>query len=322
MDIKNKQPLVTILITNYNHGNYLAEAIESALKQTYSYIEIIVIDDGSTDNSLSVIERFKGKIITITKENGGQASAINTGFDNCHGDIICLLDADDIWLPHKVENIVKAFTDKDELVSIVYHQVQNINQTGEPQDKLLPRYKPVKGKITRQVVKAGGWFPFPPSTALSFSRDFLSWVMNIPEMQFKTYADAYLGGLAPFFGEVVGIDEVLSYYRYPVDKNHNYSALSKNAKETQKILQEYELREQVLNATMRNLGLKTKFSLTDNLPYQLLRYKLGLPINLISLSLLVLQNPWELRFFSKVKFAFALWAKNLTALDEYGQKIP
>ncbi|MGH2414794.1 MAG: glycosyltransferase family 2 protein, partial [Microcystaceae cyanobacterium] len=102
------QPLVSVLITNYNCGHYLQEAIDSALNQTYSPIETIVVDDGSTDDSRELLASYKDRIIPVFKENGGQASAINAGFPISQGEIICSLDGDDVWLPTKVEEVVKA----------------------------------------------------------------------------------------------------------------------------------------------------------------------------------------------------------------------
>ena len=79
-DIVENNPLVSILINNYNYGYFLGAAIESALSQTYQNIEIIVVDDGSTDNSREIIAHYGNHIIPILKENGGQASAFNAGF--------------------------------------------------------------------------------------------------------------------------------------------------------------------------------------------------------------------------------------------------
>jgi|SRR5262249_8595399 len=87
------RPLASILINNYNYGRFLDEAINSALSQNYPRKEIIVVDDGSTDNSREIISRYGDRIIPIFKENGGQASAVNAGVARCHGDILCFLDS-------------------------------------------------------------------------------------------------------------------------------------------------------------------------------------------------------------------------------------
>ncbi len=94
-------PLVSILINNYNYGKFLKQAVDSCLNQTYENIEVIVVDDGSTDDSKQIINSLCDQIIPVLKQNGGQASAINAGFRVSSGDIICLLDADDLYLPER-----------------------------------------------------------------------------------------------------------------------------------------------------------------------------------------------------------------------------
>lgn len=107
--MKKTETLVSILINNYNYGRFLPNAIDSALKQTYPNIEVVVVDDGSTDNSREVINSYIDQIIPVFKNNGGQASAINAGFAASKGEIICFLDADDIFLPDKVSEVVNMF---------------------------------------------------------------------------------------------------------------------------------------------------------------------------------------------------------------------
>src|ERR687885_1217665 len=99
MNLENS--LVSILICNYNYAQYVKEAIDSALNQTYSNTEVIVIDDGSTDNSREIIASYGDKIIPILKQNSGQASAFNVGFAISKGDIICFLDSDDTFSAEK-----------------------------------------------------------------------------------------------------------------------------------------------------------------------------------------------------------------------------
>ena len=92
-------PKVSILINNYNYGRFLAEAIDSALAQTYKNLEVIVVDDGSTDNSREIIASYSDRIVPVLKENGGQASAFNAGFERARSDWIAFLDSDDIFFP-------------------------------------------------------------------------------------------------------------------------------------------------------------------------------------------------------------------------------
>jgi glycosyltransferase involved in cell wall biosynthesis len=97
-----QNPLVSIIINNYNYGRFVREAIDSGLNQTYSHKEVIVVDDGSTDDSREIIASYGNGITSVLKENGGQASAFNAGFAVSQGDIICFLDADDIFYLRKL----------------------------------------------------------------------------------------------------------------------------------------------------------------------------------------------------------------------------
>ena len=99
-------PKVSIVINNYNYGRFLADAIDSALTQTHPQLEVIVVDDGSTDNSREVIARYGDRIRPILKPNGGQASAMNAGVAASTGDIIFFLDSDDMLLPEAAETVV------------------------------------------------------------------------------------------------------------------------------------------------------------------------------------------------------------------------
>src|SRR3712207_698742 len=104
-------PLVSIIITSYNYELYIKETINSALNQTYSNIEVIVVDDGSKDDSPNIIAEFGNQIIPILKINGGQASAFNAGFNTSKGEIVIFLDSDDVLLPTAIERVVTFFND-------------------------------------------------------------------------------------------------------------------------------------------------------------------------------------------------------------------
>ena len=300
----NHLPLVSVLISNYNCDRYLASSINSAINQTYPNTEIIVVDDGSTDNSRQLIESYQNNITALFKANGGQASAFNAGFAVSKGEIICLLDADDLWLPSKVEQVVTAFNNYLS-AAVVYHKVQNINSTDTPMGKPWPPYKPIVGNISQLVNRTGGWWPFPPSTALSFSSQFLTAVMDIPEAEYRLCADAYLADIAPFFGEVVGIERVLSQFRI-----HDANNWSKEKNQWQRAVEYDRLRVDRVNNVLNKHNLDFKINLSDRWPYQWLQYKLGKEHNLWKLSRLVWENPWEYRQVSKVKTLVKLWLES------------
>lgn len=110
-----ERSLVSIIIPTYNSAEYIAETIDSALKQTYEPKEVIVVDDGSTDNTRDIIKSYVRRVKYIRKENGGPASARNLGIKESNGEFIALLDSDDIWLPEKLEFQIKLIEDDDRI---------------------------------------------------------------------------------------------------------------------------------------------------------------------------------------------------------------
>lgn len=96
---KNATPLLSVVIPCYNTERYLGEAIQSVLDQAYAPLEIIVVDDGSTDSSGDVARRFDSVVQCIRQENGGISRARNTGIERAKGELLAFLDADDLWTP-------------------------------------------------------------------------------------------------------------------------------------------------------------------------------------------------------------------------------
>lgn len=121
-NIKNTNPKVSIIIPVYNGANYIKHAIDSALDQTYNNTEVLVINDGSTDNGLTeqIAQSYGDRIRYIKKENGGVASALNMGIENMSGDLFAWLSHDDVYKPHKVQT-----------------QVDFWVELGFPQDKII-----------------------------------------------------------------------------------------------------------------------------------------------------------------------------------------
>ncbi|MEP7270436.1 MAG: glycosyltransferase family A protein [Acidobacteriota bacterium] len=99
----NHATLISVVIPVYNGERHLAAAIESALAQTYPGIEVIVVDDGSTDSSASIAMRFGERVTLVTQHRGGAGPARNHGVDRARGDLLAFLDADDLWLPNKTK---------------------------------------------------------------------------------------------------------------------------------------------------------------------------------------------------------------------------
>jgi glycosyltransferase involved in cell wall biosynthesis len=202
MNVKKKRPdmpLVSILINNYNYGHYLRAAINSALEQTYPNVEIIVVDDGSTDNSREIISEFGNKIIPVLKENGGQASAFNAGFAASKGDIICFLDSDDLFLPNKVEVVVKAMHHNSVGWCFHYNIKLKTNEVDEKLKELakLSDAKPLGSMLSeidfRSQIKKAKLPSFAPATSgLCYRRSLLKKIFPLPVAEDVYVNDLYL----------------------------------------------------------------------------------------------------------------------------------
>ena len=185
-----ERPLVSILINNYNYAPFLSEAIDSALSQTYRNVEVVVVDDGSTDCSREVIKRYGNRIIPVMKENGGQASAFNAGFAASKGDLVCFLDSDDLFLPEKVSGIVRIFAENPSCGWCFDNVLHFDDKNGE-------RYPPPApwkfGPWDVREMIAGGRAPYfaTATSGLSFRRSTLDQILPMPEI-IRITSDGYL----------------------------------------------------------------------------------------------------------------------------------
>ncbi|MCK4819314.1 glycosyltransferase family 2 protein, partial [bacterium] len=118
-------PNVSVIIPTCNRAEYITQAIDSVLAQTYTDYEIIVVDDGSTDNTKEVMEPYMDRIRYIYQENAGVSAARNTGIKAAKGDWVAFLDSDDEWLPGKLAVQIRAVERHPQLVA---HMV-NVNLT-------------------------------------------------------------------------------------------------------------------------------------------------------------------------------------------------
>jgi glycosyltransferase involved in cell wall biosynthesis len=124
-------PLVSAAITTYNRARYLPEAIESVLAQTVDDVEVIVVDDGSTDETKEVVEPYLERIHYVRQPNSGRSAARNAAVDLATGEFVAFCDSDDRWLPTRLERQLEAFGGRDE-IGMVHGQVDLIDEEGAP----------------------------------------------------------------------------------------------------------------------------------------------------------------------------------------------
>jgi glycosyltransferase involved in cell wall biosynthesis len=225
--ISGWQPLVSIIIDNYNYGQFLPEAIDSALGQTYPKIEVIVVDDGSTDHSREVIASYGAQIIPALKTNGGQASAFNAGFALSRGEIIIFLDADDMLLPSIVEDVAHEFQTNPDIAKVQY-RLAVVDAAGAPTGTLIPseRVRMLAGDIRRHVLAFPDDVPYPATSGHAFSADILRRILPAPEQAYgRVGADLYLYHLSSLCAPVALLETVGAYYRAHGANNHHVGEL-------------------------------------------------------------------------------------------------
>ena len=156
-------PTVSIIIPTYNREHLLSRAIQSVLNQTYQDFELIIVDDGSTDDTGEVVKNFNCEIIKYIRhdKNRGLAAARNTGIRIARGDYIAFQDSDDEWMPEKLEKQIRAFETASPAVGIVYtgrYRIINDKKDYAPPAKWTPR----DGDLSCSLLKAC-WVS-PPTT--------------------------------------------------------------------------------------------------------------------------------------------------------------
>lgn len=207
--------LASIIVTSYNYEAYIREAVASAQAQTYGNTEIVICDDGSTDQSVRVIRELAAgdpRIRCLAKANGGQASALNAAVSVAQGDLLCLLDADDVFHRDKVKQVVRLFQ-ADPHIGMVVHPLARISAEGRLRGR-IPQFGALRSGDLRPVVlqRAGCWGSVPAS-GVSLSRACAQAIFPIPEGPFRSEADGFIVTQAPLFGRVGVLADALTLYR-------------------------------------------------------------------------------------------------------------
>ncbi len=199
---------VSIVVNNYNYGRFLERAIDSALAQDYPDLEVLVVDDGSTDNSRDLIASFGDRIIPVLKSNGGQGSAFNAGFDASSGDIVMFLDADDELHPNCASEVVRAMRPG---VSKVHFNLLCVDEVGQP---IGPYVKePLPDGDQAEELATHGLIVSMPTSGNAFARGYLRKVLPMPAEKWRVSADVYLHSLSAFAGRTAALQTPLGLYR-------------------------------------------------------------------------------------------------------------
>ena len=207
-------PLISVLIDTYNSGQFIEQAIDSVLAQDFppELREILVVDDGSTDDTAARVGKYSDRIQFFSKPNGGQASALNFGIARAQGEIVAFLDGDDYWLPAKLCRVAAKFCEHPK-AGMVYHNFFYQRDVDSPSSCQLPDsgLAGLSGSIpdSRKSLLS---YDIPLCTALAFRRSVLQRLLPIPE-SLVVQADAHLSASVIFLAPIAYIREPLAVHR-------------------------------------------------------------------------------------------------------------
>jgi glycosyltransferase involved in cell wall biosynthesis len=231
-------PKVSIVINNYNYAKYLPYCIDSALAQTYENLEIIVVDDGSTDNSRAIITQYGNKILPVFKNNGGQGSAYNAGFAVSTGEWVLFLDADDALLPQTITSVIQSI---EPGVAKIQFQLEVIDANNHRSGVYVPTADLTSGDVTKYLLRYGNYVS-PPASGNIYLRSALQQILPMKEQIWKITADTVPIYLVPFIGKVKSLQQPLGYYRI-----HHTSYISVANRPFEKVVGELQIKTQLLH---------------------------------------------------------------------------
>ena len=210
-------PSVSVIVTCYNYGHFLESCLDSVLGQRHVPVEIIVVDDGSTDDSVAVLRRYQGRVQSICTQNGGQAAAFNAGYAASTGDLVVFLDADDILHPEAVESLLYHWSDD---LAVLTFGLETVDASGRSTGLYAPSLDADRGDNRPRLLRTGT-FNFPPTSGNAFSRWCLDLILPMPEGQWRISADSYLIRAAALLGRFDHVPQVLGSYR--IHGTNNYA---------------------------------------------------------------------------------------------------
>jgi glycosyltransferase involved in cell wall biosynthesis len=304
-------PRISVIITCYDYGRYVAKAVESALAQTYRNTEVVAVNDGSRDHSLSVLASFGDRITLIDQPNQGSIAAYNRGFAESTGDVIVLLDADDLLEPDALENVAAVWTQS---VAKVQWDLKIIDAEGRNLGRKFCNFDAsYDAARVRESFLRTGTYRWPVSVGNAYARWFAEAVFPLSA---EHGPDGALNTVAPVYGEVVTIARQLGSYRI-----HGKNLWSNTGTDLQRLPERIRQRASEV-ALMQRHARKLGVELPDEsaldheiafVNYRLMAKALGLSYDgsrrdtragLFGQALKVLKNE---RYPARLSLAHALW---------------
>jgi glycosyltransferase involved in cell wall biosynthesis len=208
------KPYVSVLIDTYNHERFIEKAIVSVLEQDFpsAKMEILVVDDGSTDRTPEIVRKFEPRLRLIRKANRGQASAFNVGISQAQGEIVAFLDGDDWWAPDKLREVSDVF-EKNPGLGVVGHGYYEVDLDAPKSELVVPErtYRLTLNDVASVRLFQCARF-FLATSRLATRKEVLDRILPVPE-ELIFSADAYIFILAVAIAGAIVLDRPLCYYR-------------------------------------------------------------------------------------------------------------
>ena len=291
-----RNPLVSVLIDTYNHERFIAQAIESVLAQDFppSEVEVLVVDDGSTDGTGDMARKFAPQVRYLHKPNGGQASAFNAGIPETRGEVVAFLDGDDWWAREKLSKVMEVFAQNPE-VGMVGHGLIQADSAGKPIGMVLPErayrldIRSIEG--ARKFDQLKGFFG---TSKVAIRRRVLDSVLPIPE-ELSIEADEFMWSVAIAVADAVVLDQPLFYYRF--HKNNLFMLQTANKGRLRRKYQVLLGLLRYLPERLGQLGVTSEITsaLLESLRVDVARHRLQLDGG----------TPWEMFCIEKESFRLA-----------------
>jgi GT2 family glycosyltransferase len=205
---------VTVLVDTYNHERFIEEAIVSVLEQDFSpaEMEVIVVDDGSTDRTPEIVRKFAPRVRLLQKSNGGQASAFNAGIPEAQGEVVAFLDGDDWWAREKLSRVMEAIA-ADNALGIVGHGIVMIHLDGRHESEILREDFRFQASTPEGARLFRLRRSFLGTSRMTIRTDILRRIGPVPE-SLVVEADEYLFTLAAALAGGQILPDALTYYRF------------------------------------------------------------------------------------------------------------
>jgi glycosyltransferase involved in cell wall biosynthesis len=257
------EPLVSVLIPNKDYGRFIGEALEGLARQSYASWEAIVCDDGSSDDSVAVVESHAARDPRITlvrhQTSRGQAAAFNSAFAHARGDIMAFLDSDDTFSTGKLEAMVNLL--RDGSAGLAVHPLMVVDGGGRHIQRIPALTRPESGWIAPRVIGRGGRWRWVPTSGVAMRREVADLILPMPEDGFRTAADTFFLVLAPLLTSVAYVDEVLGSYR-----RHGANVFARESLDLARIEHSRQNLESVIRRVNERIGTG-KLRIEDNLKH-------------------------------------------------------